>query len=75
MRKVNLRKIKQLRKEAKFSLDEMAQLLGYESPNGYYYLEIGRGKFSAEALAKVADKFGVPIDELFFIQDVTEMAN
>lgn len=74
MKKVNLKKIKELRKEAGLSLEYMAKLLGYESLNGYYYLEIGRGKFAAEALAKVADEFKVPIEELFFVDKVTDLA-
>lgn len=65
-KKVDLLKIKQLRKKLELSLEDMAKLLGYESVNGYYYLEIGRGKFSAETLARVADIFKVPINELFF---------
>ncbi|WP_339294383.1 helix-turn-helix transcriptional regulator [Paenibacillus sp. FSL W7-1279] len=75
MKKVNLEKIKAHRKANELSLEDMSKLLGYESANGYYYLETGRGKFTAEALAKVADRFGVPIDELFFVDDITEMAN
>lgn len=75
MKRVHLKKIKKLRKEAGFSLEHMANLLGYESANGYYYLEIGRGKFSAEALAKVADTFGVSIGDLFFEEGITQMAN
>jgi transcriptional regulator with XRE-family HTH domain len=66
IKKVDLLKIKVLRKQLNLSLDEMAKLLGYESANGYYYLEIGRGKFPAETLAKVADILKVPITELFF---------
>lgn len=66
IKKVDLCKIKKLRKQFELSLDEMAKLLGYESANGYYYLEIGRGKFPAETLAKVADIFNVPINDLFF---------
>ncbi|KZS47762.1 transcriptional regulator [Paenibacillus glucanolyticus] len=54
MKKVNLEKIKTLRKLKGLSLEEMSQLLGYESPNGYYYLEVGRGRFPAETLARVA---------------------
>lgn len=63
-RKVNIEKIKQMRKGAHLTLEEMAHHLGYESPNGYYYLERGRSKFTAETLAEVADLFGVPIEEL-----------
>ncbi|WP_100538146.1 helix-turn-helix transcriptional regulator [Paenibacillus sp. GM2FR] len=75
MKKVDLVKIKAHRKANDLSLDDMSKLLGYESPNGYYYLETGRGKFTAEALAKVADKLGVSIEELFFVEEITEMAN
>ncbi|MES1046349.1 helix-turn-helix transcriptional regulator [Heyndrickxia oleronia] len=74
MKKVDLEKIKALRKKAGLSLEEMARLLGYESQNGYYYLEIGRGKFPAETLAKVADILEVSINELFFENKITKMA-
>lgn len=62
-RVVNLDKIHALRK-SKMSLETMAELLGYQSPNGYFYLEKGRSKFSAEMLAKVADILEVDIEEL-----------
>ncbi|NYV63766.1 helix-turn-helix transcriptional regulator [Bacillus sp. Gen3] len=74
IKKVDLEKIKALRKKAGLSLEEMARLLGYESQNGYYYLEIGRGKFPAETLAKVADILEVSINELFFENKITKMA-
>jgi DNA-binding XRE family transcriptional regulator len=73
-KKVNLDKIKALRKREGYSLEDMAKMLGYESPNGYYYLEIGRGRFPAETLAKVADIFNVPIEDLFFENDVAKSA-
>ncbi|WP_282140296.1 helix-turn-helix domain-containing protein [Cytobacillus oceanisediminis] len=72
--KVDLVKIKKLRKEFNLSLEEMAKLLGYESPNGYYYLEIGRGKFPAETLARVSEILKVPITELFFEDKIAKMA-
>lgn len=64
-KRVNLEKIKRMRKNAHITLEEMAKHLGYESLNGYYYLECGRSKFTAETLAEVADIFGVPIEDLF----------
>lgn len=66
IRKVNLKKIKDLRKEQQITLEEMSKILGYDSPNGYHYIEKGRSKFSAEALAQVADVLKVRIDSLFF---------
>ncbi|MGG3890083.1 helix-turn-helix transcriptional regulator [Metabacillus fastidiosus] len=74
-KKVDLKKIKKLRKKAQLSLGQMAKLLGYESPNGYYYLEVGRGKFSAEALARVSDIFNIPINDLFFEDDIAKMVS
>jgi transcriptional regulator with XRE-family HTH domain len=66
--KVNLTKIKALRKKNSISLEEMSRKLGYESINGYYYLEIGRSKFPAETLAKTAVILNVDLNELFFVQ-------
>lgn len=71
---VHLEKINTLRKNAKVSLNEMALILGYESPNGYYYLESGRVKFPADKLAIIANHFNVTIDELFFENRFTELA-
>jgi transcriptional regulator with XRE-family HTH domain len=64
-RKVDLKKIKLLRKRSFITLEKMAKKLGYDSPNGYYYLECGRSKFSAEMLAFVADILDVKLEELF----------
>ncbi|GGH75070.1 transcriptional regulator with XRE-family HTH domain [Pullulanibacillus pueri] len=63
-RVVDLEKMKRLRKE-KMSLEEMSKTLGFRSPNGYYYLEKGRSKISAEKLAEVAEVLEVDIQELF----------
>lgn len=73
IKKVDLVKIKKLRKKHNLSLDKMAKILGYESANGYYYLETGRSKFPAETLAMVAMIFNVNINELFFTQKVTNL--
>ncbi|HET7628150.1 MAG TPA: helix-turn-helix transcriptional regulator [Bacillales bacterium] len=64
-KKVDLKKIKQLRLKEELTLADIAYAIGYDSPNGYYYLERGRSQFTAEKLAEIADLFGVPIDELF----------
>ncbi|ENQ3106553.1 helix-turn-helix transcriptional regulator [Bacillus cereus] len=65
VKKVDLNKIKRIRKKLEFSVEEMSKCLGYKTINGYYYLETGRNKFSAETLAMVADIFDVPIADLF----------
>lgn len=75
LKKVNLNKIKKLRKEKGISLEQMAHELGYESQNGYYYLEIGRSKISAEMLAQVAQILKVDINELFFEEKLAKLAS
>ncbi|UOQ43388.1 helix-turn-helix domain-containing protein [Halobacillus salinarum] len=71
--KVDLEKIKTIRKKNGISLERMSNLLGYSSPNGYFYLESGKSKFPAEKLAIVSTVLGVPIENLFFKQKVTKM--
>ncbi|GAB2558435.1 helix-turn-helix domain-containing protein [Gracilibacillus alcaliphilus] len=75
VKKVDLDKIENLRKKANYSLGDMSKLLGYESVNGYYYLEKGRSNFSAETLAKVASIFDLTVDELFFEIEIAKTAN
>lgn len=72
--KVDIEKIKTLRKNANISIEKMSETLGYDSLNGYYYLETGRIKFPAEKLAMVAKVLGVPYDSLFFEDEFAEMA-
>ncbi|GGE64483.1 helix-turn-helix domain-containing protein [Priestia taiwanensis] len=71
-KKVDLNKIKRIRKKMKLSLEEMSERLGYKTLNGYYYLECGRTKFSAEALAIVADIFNVSVMELFYEEGIVK---
>jgi transcriptional regulator with XRE-family HTH domain len=72
---VDIEKIKEERKKANLSVEKMSALLGYDSPNGYYYLETGRIKFPAEKLALVSQIINVPIEELFFGNKIAETAN
>ncbi|WP_018764086.1 helix-turn-helix transcriptional regulator [Bacillus sp. 105MF] len=65
-KKVDLEKIKRIRKNLNLSVEDMSESIGYRSMNGYYYLETGRNKFSAETLARVADIFNLSISDLFF---------
>lgn len=65
MRRVNLKKIRRLRKQKKLTQLYMAQKLGYESDVGYHYLETGRCKIKAEQLDVIASEFGVSTDDLY----------
>lgn len=73
--KVDTDKIKTIRKEANISVERMSELIGYDSPNGYYYLETGRIKFPAEKLALVARILNVPYESLFFEEKIAKSAN
>ncbi|WP_082235008.1 helix-turn-helix domain-containing protein [Halobacillus massiliensis] len=72
-KRVDLKKIKDLRKKKSLSIEKMSSCLGYDSPNGYFYLESGKSKFPAEKLAKVSWILDVPIDELFFEIEITNV--
>lgn len=63
--KVDLKKIKKLRKDKKISQKELAKKLGYKSGTGYHYIETGKRNIKAETLAKIAQILNVPIEELY----------
>lgn len=63
--KIDLSKIKKLRKLKKISQENMAIKLGYKSPTGYSYLESGRCAITAEQLPIIANELGVSIEDLF----------
>lgn len=58
---VNLR---YLRKKHKMTQDDMANLLGYRGKQGYSMIETGKSGISIENLEKLADFFGVTLDQM-----------
>lgn len=72
--KPDLSKLKQLRKEHRETLMDLSKLLGYESPNGYLYIENGRCKITLEQAKILADHYGVPVESLFFGNSFAETA-
>ncbi len=56
--------IKFLRKKHGIKQKDMANLLGYRGKQGYNVVETGKAKVSVENLEKLADFFGVTLDEL-----------
>ncbi|MBU9711116.1 helix-turn-helix transcriptional regulator [Evansella tamaricis] len=73
MHKVNIEKIKQLRKQKKLSQSEMAKVLGFNSLYPYQRKETGTQSFTAEELHTIASYFNHPI-EYFFESEVAESA-
>lgn len=65
MIRVDLNKIKKLRKEKDITQNEMAKKLGYKSDVGYHYLESGRCQIAAIQLAMIAQILDVPVSHLY----------
>lgn len=65
MQKLDLEKIKMLRKEKRLSQSDLANCLGYKTPIGYHYLESGRCQIKADQLVVLAKELGVEVRELF----------
>jgi transcriptional regulator with XRE-family HTH domain len=63
--RVDLKKIKKLRKDKKISQKEIAKKLGYKSGTGYHYIETGKRNIKAETLAKIAQVLNVSVEELY----------
>lgn len=65
MRRVNLEKIRGLRKQKNLTQRQIAQKIGYKTAIGYHYLETGRCKITAEQLDVIASALGVTTEELY----------
>lgn len=64
-------RLKRVRKEARVTCDEMATLLGLQTRGGYYKKENGDVPFTLEEAQKVARKFDMTVDEIFFENEVS----
>jgi len=62
--KINLAKIRRIRKEKGISQTFIAKRLGYTHTSGYSNIENGRTDMKAEHLVIIAETLGVPIDDL-----------
>ena len=54
--------IKQLRKNYRYSLSEVAAGIGYETAKGYYDLESGKTDIKLEHLIRLSNFYNVSID-------------
>lgn len=66
MKELNLVLIKQRRKEMRITLQEMAELLGYQDASTYYKLERGIQKIKADQIPLIANKLKLRMNEIFF---------
>ena len=72
--KLDLKKIRKLRRGKDLSCKDMAEKLGYKSPNGYHYLESGRCQISAEQLAIISTILETHISDLYISNEVEKPA-
>ena len=63
--------LKQIRQENEVSAEKMAELLGLKTRAAYYKKESGSVKFTLEDAKKISDFFGVPVEEIFFANEVS----
>lgn len=65
MQKVNLEKIKELRKQHKLSQGDMAKLIGLNTLYPYHRREAGNQEFSAEEIHAIAVFFNKKVEYFF----------
>ena len=64
-------KLKKLRIEHNISAEDMSKILGLETKAAYYKKESGNVKFSLMEAKKISDFFNIPIEEIFFSNEVS----
>lgn len=65
-------KLREMRINKNISVDEIASVLNLETKAAYYKKEAGTVKFTLIEAKKVADYFGMTIEEIFFANEVSE---
>ncbi len=72
MYKVNLQLIKDSRLEKGYSLQEMADLMGFNDKAKYFRRETGEYNFKPEEIPQAAKILGIPLKN-FFIKKVSKI--
>lgn len=63
--------LQQIRKAKKATCFDMAQILGLQSKSAYQKKESGRVPFRLEEAKAVSEKFDMPIETIFFGNEVS----
>ncbi len=71
---LNLKFIRQKRKEKHIILQEMAEIMGLKNASTYMKYEKGEYSFKAEHLPILAKTFGCKIQDLFFENGFADLA-
>lgn len=64
-------KLRSIRTSKKISGEQMAKVLGLKTQAAYYKKEAGTVKFSLDDAKKVSDFFHIPIDDIFFADELS----
>lgn len=65
-------KLKQIRSERNITVEQMMDVLSLETKAAYYKKESGSVRFSLDDAKKVSDYIGLPIEDIFFDNEVSE---
>lgn len=66
------KKLRTIRIKKGLSAKDMAMLLGLKTEAAYYKKESGLIKFSLSEAKSISDKFRMPIEEIFFENNVSK---
>lgn len=75
MNTVDLAKIKNRRKEMRINQQEMAEILGFKNASTYCKYENGTYKFDAEHIPVIAKKLKFKVNDIFFANRISKIAN
>jgi len=66
---VNLRLIRSLRETSRKSISDVASVLGYKTPSGYWNLEQGQRTVSVEGLYRLAKLYNMSMEDLLIVRE------
>lgn len=67
---IDLEVLKELREQRGYSISDLAAMLGYKTPTGYWLIEQGQRKVSIDTLYRLAEIYDCTMEDL-----VTENPN
>lgn len=65
---INLQRLEEERNEKGYALSDISYILGYKTPSGYWLVEHGERKITAQALYILAQLYDKPM-EYFIIEE------
>ena len=62
--RIDLDELQRLRAEHNYSISDLAQILGYKTPTGYWLIEQGNRKVSVDTLYRLAEAYSCHMEDL-----------